>query len=131
MLAVQKKMFFLYYSVPLSYLFFQYVSNNVIVIIKDRIIYFPREATLMFLDSIAIIHPAFVTFTFAIHRNAQTTAIAILLHLHMNAIRLPIAEDNSSQSEYPFNTVPRCDYVATITLSDTFSLMSQRKPSTS
>lgn len=60
----------------------------------------------MFLDSVTIIHPAFVTFTFAIHRNAQTMAISVLLHLHMNAIRLPIAEDNSSQSEYPFNIGP-------------------------
>lgn len=80
---------------------------------------------LMFLDSTTIIYPAFVTFTSAIHRRSK---LLVLLHLHMNATRLPIAEDNSSQSEYPFNTVPRCDYVAMITLSDTFSLMSQRKP---
>jgi len=53
-----------------------------------------------------IIYPVFVTFTSEIHRNAQTKAILVLLHLHMNAVRLTI-EDNSSQSGYiPFNTGP-------------------------
>jgi len=49
--------------------------------------------TMAFLDSAVVVHQPFVTFTFAIQRNVQTEAISVLLHLHVNAIRLPIARE--------------------------------------
>lgn len=59
-------------------------------------------------STIQRVNIGYFTSTPVIHRNAQTEAISVLLHLHANAIRLPIVENNSPYNEYPFNTGTQC-----------------------